>query len=221
MTDKKQLIKKITAILISVILCLGIIKLYGIKPFSLLSEAVILSAKFYIFTDENIGREAIDTNAGYVFNEITVPTEAVVPEEVIAVTEEEEDTQATTDEPKEDNREDEKKSLTDTDEDIIAVMKAAEKKADKDKKDGDISDYKYKNDGVTDSYGKVRVKNVNKTDVDIKEKLNERLDLSIDKEKPAVLVYHTHTTETYQILDRDFYAVGALTRTNKEEPYFI
>lgn len=219
MTDKKQLIKKITAILISVILCLGIIKLYGIKPFSLLSEAVILSAKgnFYIFTDENIGRQAIDTNAGYVFNEITVPTEAVVPEAVIAVTEEEEDTQATTDEPKKDNREEEKKSLTDTDEDIVAVMTQAEKTADKDKKDADIEDYFYKNDGVTDSYGKVRVKNVNKTDIDIKGKLEQELDLSIDKDKPSVLIYHTHTTETYQILDRDFYAVGSLTRTNKEE----
>ena len=219
MTDKKQLIKKITAILISVILCLGIIKLYGIKPFSLLSEAVILSAKgnFYIFTDENIGREAIDTNADYVFNEITVPTEAVVPEAVIAVTEEEEDTQSATDEPKEDNREEEKKSLTDTDEDIVAVMTQAEKTADKDKKDADIEDYFYKNDGVTDSYGKVRVKNVNKTDIDIKGKLKQELDLSIDKDKPSVLIYHTHTTETYQILDRDFYAVGSLTRTNKEE----
>ena len=99
----------------------------------------------------------------------------------------------------------------------VKAVSLAEKNADKDKKDGDISDYKYKNDGVTDSYGKVRVKNVNKTDLDIKAKLEEKLDLSIDKSKPAVLVYHTHTTETYQILDRDFYAVGALTRTSKQE----
>ena len=38
--------------------------------------------------------------------------------------------------------------------------------------------------------------------------------MSVDKEKPSVLIFHTHTTESYQILDRDFYAVGHLTRSN-------
>ncbi len=102
-----------------------------------------------------------------------------------------------------------------TDEDILTLIKAAEKKAKKDKKDGKISEYTYKNDGVTDKYGRVRVKNVNnKTDINIKKLLEAKADLTVNKDEPAVLIFHTHTTETYQILDRDFYAVGHPTRSN-------
>lgn len=102
-----------------------------------------------------------------------------------------------------------------TDEDILALIKNTEKTAKKDKKDGKISEYTYKNDGVTDKYGRVRVKNVNsKTDINIKKLLESKADLTVDKEKPAVLIFHTHTTETYEILDRDFYAVGHKTRSN-------
>ena len=218
MKDKKQLIIKITAVLLSIILCLGVMRLYGVSPFSLLTKAVLLSAKsnFYVYGG---GGEPEKYRETYTFSEELLPTSSNLPEPEATVPAVQETTAAASSEEKvpEEEAETETASFTDTDEDIIAVMKAAEKKADKDKKDGDISDYKYKNDGVTDSYGKVRVKNVNKTEVDIKSKLEEELDLSIDKEKPAVLVYHTHTTETYQILDRDFYAVGALTRTSKEE----
>ena len=62
----------------------------------------------------------------------------------------------------------------------------------------------------------VKVKNTNKTRIDIKEKLGEELELSVSKNEPAVLIYHTHTTETYQILDRNFYAQGFLSRSNDE-----
>lgn len=102
-----------------------------------------------------------------------------------------------------------------TDEDILALIKNAEKTAKKDKKDGKISEYTYKNDGVTDKYGLVRVKNVNnKTDINIKKLLETDAELTVNKDEPAVLIFHTHTTETYEILDRDFYAVGHKTRSN-------
>ena len=215
MADKKQLIKKITAAILSLILCFGTLRLYDISLLSLFSKAVLLSAKsnFYVYEDDEVPLEY--TGADYVFIEAVIPTETAEPDTTAAVPEVTESTEASAEE--KEAVETLSTSFTETDEDILAVMKSAEKNADKDKKDGDISDYKYKNDGVTDSYGKVRVKNVNKTDLDIKAKLEEKLDLSIDKSKPSVLVYHTHTTETYQILDRDFYAVGALTRTSKEE----
>lgn len=105
-------------------------------------------------------------------------------------------------------------NFTDTPEDIVTLIKKAKEKADKDKKDGAISEYTYKNDGVTDKYGLVRVKNVNKTDINIEKLLKTDLDLSIKKDEPSVLIFHTHTTETYQILDRDFYAQGFLSRSN-------
>ncbi len=102
-----------------------------------------------------------------------------------------------------------------TDEDILRLIKSAEKTAKKDKKDGKISEYTYKNDGVTDKYGLVRVKNVNnKTGINIKKLLETKADLKVNRDEPAVLIFHTHTTETYEILDRDFYAVGHKTRSN-------
>ncbi|MBR6568309.1 MAG: stage II sporulation protein P [Clostridia bacterium] len=102
-----------------------------------------------------------------------------------------------------------------TDKDILDLMKEAEKKSKKDKEDGKISEYTYKNDGVTDKYGLVRVKNVNnKTGIDIKKLLETKSDLTVKKDEPAVLIFHTHTTETYEILDRGFYAIGHKTRSN-------
>lgn len=106
--------------------------------------------------------------------------------------------------------------LTAVDEDIVKLIKTAEKNAKKDKKDGEIYEYTFTDDGATDSFGKVRVKNTNKTQIDIEEKLAEKLGLCVNKKEPAVLIYHTHTTETYQLLDRDFYARGFLSRSSDE-----
>lgn len=101
-----------------------------------------------------------------------------------------------------------------TPDDIKKLIETAGKTAAKDKKDGAIQEKQYVNDGVTDKYGLVRMKNVNETQVSIKDILNEKIDLSVDKDKPAVLIFHTHTTETYQILDRDFYPTGFQSRSN-------
>ena len=104
-------------------------------------------------------------------------------------------------------------SFTDTPDDIKVVIAQREKTASKDKKDGAIYEKQYKNEGVTDSFGAVKVKNVNKTDIDIESILKEKIDLSVNKDKPSVLIFHTHTTETYQILDRGFYETNFKTRT--------
>lgn len=104
-------------------------------------------------------------------------------------------------------------SFTDTPEDIKRIIAERQKTAAKDKKDGVIYEKQYKNEGVTDSYGLVKVKNVNKTDISIEKILNERIDLSVSADKPSVLIFHTHTTETYQILDRGFYETNFATRT--------
>ncbi len=103
--------------------------------------------------------------------------------------------------------------FTDTPEDIKKIISERKKTASKDKKDGSIYEKQYKNEGVTNSFGLVKVKNVNKTSINIEEILKEKIDLSVNKDKPSVLIFHTHTTETYQILDRGFYEVGFMTRT--------
>lgn len=107
-------------------------------------------------------------------------------------------------------------TLTKVDSDIQKLIKNAQKQGSKDKKDGDIYEYTFTDDGVTDSFGIVKVKNTNKTQIDIESKLKEELVIPEAKDSPSVLLYHTHTTETYQLLDRDFYAQGFLTRSNDE-----
>lgn len=104
--------------------------------------------------------------------------------------------------------------LTATDEDIKKLIKAAQKNAGNDKKGGTVTEYTYTLEGVTDKYKNIRVKNTNKTKISIENKLSEKLELSVDAEKPSVLIYHTHTTETYQLLDRSFYADTFTPRSN-------
>ena len=104
--------------------------------------------------------------------------------------------------------------LTKIDSDIDKLMKAAEKSSVKDKKGGTITEYTFTEEGVTDKYENVRVKNTNKTKISIEEKLKEKLDLSVNEKEPSVLIYHTHTTETYQLLDRGFYAQNFAARSN-------
>lgn len=106
-----------------------------------------------------------------------------------------------------------KEIFTDTPADILSVIKKEENKKEL-KKDGKISEYKYVNDGVTDKYGRVKVKNVNKTGINIAELLKKDLPLKIKKEEPSVLIFHSHTTETYQILDKGYYSKKTPTRTN-------
>ncbi len=106
--------------------------------------------------------------------------------------------------------------FTDTPGDILKIIAERNKTADKDKKDGSIKEKQYKQDGVTDSFGRVRVKNVNKTGIDIEKILGEKIDLSVKKDEPSVLIFHTHTTETYQILDRGFYETDFRTRSQSD-----
>lgn len=107
-------------------------------------------------------------------------------------------------------------NFTNTPDDILKLMSEAEKSLSKSKKGGNIKTAQFINDGVTDVFGEVRVKNVNKTDIDIEQILKERIDLKVDKKKPAVLIFHTHTTETYQLLDKGYYTTAFQTRSNDE-----
>ena len=106
-----------------------------------------------------------------------------------------------------------KNDLTETPSDIKELMKKAESTAKDEKKDGKISDWTYTTEGVTDSFGLVKVKNTNKTKINIEKLLKRKADLSVNKKKPCVLIFHTHTTETYQLLRRDWYPTGNVTRS--------
>lgn len=97
--------------------------------------------------------------------------------------------------------------------DIQKRIDEAQKKAAKDKKDGTVFEKQFKNEGVTDAFGAVKLKNLNKTKISLGDLMKQKADLSVSKDKPSVLIYHTHTTESYQLLDRDFYAQGYTTRS--------
>ncbi|MGI6745702.1 MAG: Stage II sporulation protein P (SpoIIP) [Firmicutes bacterium ADurb.Bin300] len=55
---------------------------------------------------------------------------------------------------------------------------------------------------------------VSEQNVDIAAKLGEKLDLSgFDKTKPCILIYHTHATEGFEIIDMGWYSDGYNSRT--------
>ena len=112
-----------------------------------------------------------------------------------------------------------KSSITDTDSDIKTLMKQA--KAQKYEKAGALKDRTYITDGVTDTVGNVRIKNTNKTQIDASSMLNKKADLTVDRDKPAVLIFHTHTTETYQIAEREYYATDFAPRSESEQVNMI
>lgn len=101
--------------------------------------------------------------------------------------------------------------------DIKAMMKMAKEKSKNDKKEGSVSERQYKNEGVTDKEGVIKVKNTNSTQVNIKQLLSQRAKVSVNKDEPAVLIFHTHTTESYQYIDRDFYTSSYTTRNNSTD----
>lgn len=108
-------------------------------------------------------------------------------------------------------------SFGETPKDIVELMKQAKQKSKNEKKDGDISDWQYTNEGVTDKFGAVKVKNVNKTRINIEKLLAQKADLSVSGKEPSVLIFHTHTTETFQLVERDYYPVNNVARSEKED----
>lgn len=108
-----------------------------------------------------------------------------------------------------------KNSPTTVPEDIQAQINNAKKKYANAPHDGKIITKSFEKSGATHSYSNVYVKNNTNQPLNIKNVLNERADLKIpDKAKPSVLIFHTHTTESYQMLDLGWYTKKHITRSN-------
>ncbi len=111
----------------------------------------------------------------------------------------------------------ETQDITETPSDIKELIKKYTSLFADDKKGGGIQSITYKKVGVTDEYENVRVKNTTESkSLDIKQILSEPLELSVDKSKPAVLIFHSHTSEGYEMIEREWYAQGYTARTNDE-----
>ena len=104
---------------------------------------------------------------------------------------------------------DDGRDLTATPDDIAKLMSSAEKTADKSKAVGKTSEEDYFGGGRLISYKDIEIQSKIPEEVynpDIRSLLEQDSDLVIsDKSKPSVLVYHSHTTEAYALLDSGYY----------------
>ncbi|WP_294825350.1 stage II sporulation protein P [uncultured Eubacterium sp.] len=101
--------------------------------------------------------------------------------------------------------------------DIARLMNKAKKTATKSKSKGKTSEEAYQGGGTIVSYGNLQIQTkIPKSfySPDIKVLLNQGSDLTIyDKSKPTVLIYHSHTTEAYSLLDTGYY-ISSDARSN-------
>lgn len=99
--------------------------------------------------------------------------------------------------------------ITKTPADIEELMKQAEKSMKKENAKGKTTEEPYLGGGTIVSWNGVQIQSKIPSSVykpDIQSLLKEGADLKIkDKSKPAILVYHSHTTEAYSLLDTGYY----------------
>lgn len=98
------------------------------------------------------------------------------------------------------------KIKSDIPEDVLKLINDAEIKYANSKNDGQIIKEDYSRKNVTAEYDKILLRNTttDKT-INIEEYMQRKVFANISKNQPAVLIYHTHTSEAYEILDRNFY----------------
>ena len=107
--------------------------------------------------------------------------------------------------------------ITETPADIKELIEKYTKLFANDKKDGSIKSVTYEKAGATHTFGNVKVKNnTDSQPLDIEKILSQKLGLSIDKSKPAVLIFHSHTSEGYEMIEREWYACDYTARSNDE-----
>lgn len=108
-------------------------------------------------------------------------------------------------------------NIQQTPSDIARLMNKAKKTATKSKSKGKTSEEAYQGGGTIVSYGNLQIQTkIPKSfySPDIKALLNQGSDLTIyDKSKPTVLIYHSHTTEAYSLLDTGYY-INSDARSN-------
>lgn len=99
--------------------------------------------------------------------------------------------------------------ITKTPSDVLDLMKQAEKSMNEEDAVGKTSEEPYHGGGTIITQGVNQVQTKIPTEVyypDIESLLEEDTDLVIeDKSKPSVLIYHSHTTEAYSLLDVGYY----------------
>lgn len=108
-------------------------------------------------------------------------------------------------------------NIQQTPSDIVRLMNKAKKTTTKSKSKGKTSEEAYQGGGTIVSYGNLQIQTkIPKSfySPNIKALLNQGSDLTIyDKSKPTILIYHSHTTEAYSLLDTGYY-ISSDARSN-------
>ena len=108
--------------------------------------------------------------------------------------------------------------ITETPDDIAKLMEQAEKTIKSEKKKGKTSEEDYQGGGTIVSFGSLAIQSKIPSsfyDLDMEELLKQKAELSIpDASKPTVLVYHSHTTEGYTLLDVGYYTKSTDLRSD-------
>jgi len=99
--------------------------------------------------------------------------------------------------------------------DIQLLMEEAIGEYANQRRDGDIRAKTYTAKDATHAWGRLTARNTTKTQVgrDLSKDFKAPINLELDKSKPAILIFHTHTTEGFEILDRPWYAADWTSRT--------
>lgn len=107
--------------------------------------------------------------------------------------------------------------LTETPSDILKLMEEEEKVIGSQTKKGSTSEESYTGGGTIVTYNNVQIQNKIPSDfysLNIEELLNRKADLKIsDPSKPTVLIYHSHSTESYNLLDVGYYTESSGSKT--------
>ena len=113
--------------------------------------------------------------------------------------------------------------LSDTPQDILNMMEAEKAKYETGEKAGNVVEKQYGKDNATNVYQNVTVRNTTSShSIDIKTSLEKKATLQIaDKTKPTVLIFHTHTTECYELLNMGWYTKSYLTRINDKSKNMV
>ena len=109
-----------------------------------------------------------------------------------------------------------------TPDDVLKMRDEYNKKYPASSKSGNISEMHYSSKNANVKYENVFVKNTTSFDLDIKKELNKRAELKItDKSKPSILIFHTHTTESYEMADNGWYCSDYATRSKSSDRNMI
>lgn len=108
--------------------------------------------------------------------------------------------------------------MTDTPADIAEMIAEAEKKFGGEAHDGKIVERRYDKSNATAVYQNITVRNTTPSHgINIQKSLEQLAPFKkTDLSKPTVLIFHTHTTESYEMLDNGWYTKKYVTRSNEK-----